>query len=180
MSRCSTRAAALIALLLSLALLGCATTDCVPAVGAAGVTPAQVAAETGEAYAGVTTQWGGVLLESRNEPERTVLEVLGHPLDDCGRPLRGAASTGRFLIVHPGYLETADFEPGRLVTAAGVVLGTGAGQVGGAPRDLPMIESYRPRLWPADEVSGRSAGPWFSIGVGGGSGGVGGGVGILF
>jgi len=173
-----------LAVLLSIAVLGCATTDCAPPMVGRGITPNRVAASAEAEFAGTMAQWGGVLLARRHERDRTVLEVLGHPLDDCGRPGRAAASTGRFLIVHPGYLETADFEPGRLITAAGRILGSQRDHSGGASSALPMIESNQLRLWPPEQAAGFPLRPWVSIGIGGGHGGVhggvGGGVGILF
>lgn len=175
---------AFLAVLLSITVLGCASTDCAPPVASAGITPNRVAALSAADYAGVQAQWGGVLLAARNERDQTVLEVRGYPLDDCGRPRRQAAPTGHFLIIHPGYLEAADLRAGRLVTATGRILGTRNTPSGAASPPLPMIESTQPRLWPPEQGAGSPVRPWVTIGIGGGHGGVhggvGGGVGILF
>jgi outer membrane lipoprotein len=133
---------------------------------------------------GERVQWGGVLVETRHLEESTELEVIGYPLDGCGRPLIGSAPTGRFIIVRPGFLETTDYRSGRRVTARGRITGVGQGRVGEVQPDLPRMESYKVHLWP-ETVPGDYPRPWITIGVGGGSGGgvyggVGGGVGVLF
>jgi outer membrane lipoprotein len=166
---------------LALVLAGCASTsECVPPAGLTPATPAEAAA--GGLAEGAQVRWGGVLVETRNLRDRTELEVVGYPLDDCGRPRTGASPLGRFVIVHPGYLETAEYPAGRAVTATGRFSGVRSGRVGEAAQSLPLIESYKPRLWAEDR--GRTyrgyGGPWFNIGIGGGSGGIGGGVGVTF
>ncbi|AGA92294.1 starvation-inducible outer membrane lipoprotein [Thioflavicoccus mobilis 8321] len=167
---------------LVVALTGCATTgNCPEAIGERDLTPAAVTAAGTAGFTGQLVQWGGVLVEARNREERTELEVLGYPLDGCGRPRTQAASVGRFLIVKPGYLETADLRPGRLITASGRIIGTEAGRVADTPYRLPLLESFSPYLWPAEAAGGATPWrPWVTIGVGGGSGGVGGGVGVTF
>lgn len=180
--RCTRAPASRAAAVLALAMLvGCATTgDCPEAVGTRDLMPTAVAAAGADAYSGRLVQWGGVLIEARNRRERTELEVLGYPLDGCGRPRVQADSVGRFLIVRPGYLETADLRPGRLVTASGRLLGIETVRVDDAPYRLPLLESFKPHLWPAEAVGAPATRPWVTIGVGGGSGGVGGGIGVAF
>ncbi|MBK1699546.1 Slp family lipoprotein [Thiococcus pfennigii] len=174
-------AATALALAALTGLTGCATTgDCPEAIGSRDLTPAAIAATGASAHTGRLVQWGGVLIEARNRRERTELEVLGYPLDGCGRPRVQAESVGRFLIVSPGYLETAELRPGRLVTASGRLLGSEAARVGEVPYPLPMLESFKPHLWPAEPTGGPAMRPWVTIGIGGGSGGVGGGVGVAF
>jgi outer membrane lipoprotein len=163
------------------ALTGCATTDCVGPVGNPGLTPARVAATQG--HTGELQRWGGTLVETRNLRDSTELEVIGYPLDRCGVPRLGDGPVGRFIIVSPGYLETADYRPGRQVTATGLVTGTREGQVGSAPYRYPLLSSKTVRLWPdpREDIGGYGYGrPWVTIGIGGGSGGVGGGIGVSF
>lgn len=158
--------------------LGCATTHCPPAVGARHPTPAQAAAIDYPVHAEGLVQWGGVFVDARHHSDHTELEVLAYPLDSCGRPRVREAPVGRFLIVRPGYLETADLAPGRQVTATGHLLGSRDGQIGDAPYRFPLVESYQPHFWPEDRRRQSSVRPWVSIGIGSGGRGVGGGVGI--
>ena len=58
--------------------------------------------------------------------------------------------------------------------------GTREGSVGGASYVFPLVQSRDIRLLDdADSASGNRR-PWVTIGIGGGSGGVGGGIGVLF
>jgi outer membrane lipoprotein len=173
-------AIALVALVL---LTACAGTTCHAPVGDSSLTPSAVSA--GGAHEGEIVQWGGVLTGTRNLADSTELEVVAYPLDKCGRPLTASGQTGRFVIVRPGFLETADYRSGRRVTATGRVKGVREGRLGEAPYAYPLLESYKVQLWPEDTAAGRSPRPWVTIGIGGGSGGgvyggVGGGVGVQF
>ncbi|MEY6432766.1 Slp family lipoprotein [Thioalkalicoccus limnaeus] len=161
-----------------LSSLGCATTQCAPTVGARDPTPAQAAAIDHPMHADSLVQWGGILVDVRHRSDHTELEVLAYPLDPCGRPRVSEAPVGRFLIVRPGYLETADLAPGRRVTVSGPLLGSRDGQIGDAPYRFPLVESHQPHFWPEDRRRQSSVRPWVSIGIGSGGRGVGGGVGI--
>ena len=170
----------------ALGLSGCATTDCVQSVGNPTLTPAQVAASG--SHQGELARWGGTLVESHNLAERTELTILGYPLDRCGVPRQRQEPTGRFIAVAPGFLEPAEYRPGRSLTVTGLITGTRAGEVGAAPYILPVLENARPHLWPTSEAiddggadwrPGRGR-PWINVGGGGGSGWWGGGIGIWF
>lgn len=169
----------LAAVLLATALFtGCATTDCIPPAGNPSLTPAQVAA-TGR-HTGERLRWGGVLASSRNLAESTELEVVAYPLDRCGLPGLGDQAIGRFIVIQPGYLETAERPPGSRLSATGIVVGIREGQVGGAPYRFPLLQAGDLHWWAKEAQTGGYTRPWVTIGLGGGSGGVGGGIGVLF
>lgn len=164
-------------------LVGCATTDCVRPVGNPALTPAQVAATRG--HTGELLSWGGTLVEATHLADRTELTVIAYPLDSCGAPRLGQEPSGRFIASVPGYLETADYRPGRALTVSGLITDTREGLVGAAPYRFPLLSNARVRWWPVTDAAGGSPRPWVSIGIGGGSGGwhgggVGGGIGIHF
>ncbi|MGE5152695.1 MAG: Slp family lipoprotein [Bdellovibrio bacteriovorus] len=159
-------------------LAGCATTDCTPPPGRAGLTPVQVA-DTG-GHAGERLTWGGTLASARNLADRTELEVVGYPLNRCGEPRTGAQAQGRFILVRPGYLETADRPIGSRLSATGIITGVREGQVGGAPYRFPLLQAGELRWWPVEPQGQAYTRPWVTIGIGGGGGGVGGGIGVLF
>jgi outer membrane lipoprotein len=177
----------IVAAVLAAALLisGCASTgagDCRAPIGNRALTPAVVAAQGG--HQGEAITWGGTLVSARNLADATDLEVLAYPLDDCGRPLLNEPPQGRFIIRHPGYLETAGLAPGRSVTASGRIIATLDGRIGETDYRFPVLEDAAPRVWPERR---RAAGydnarvrPWISVGVGGGRGWSGGGVGVWF
>lgn len=159
-------------------LAGCATTDCAPPPGNAGLTPAQVAATGG--HTGERLRWGGTLATARNLADSTELEVVGYPLDRCGEPRTGAQPTGRFIVIKPGYLETADRPSGSRLSATGLITGVREGQVGGATYRFPLLQSSDLKWWTEEAPARAYTRPWVTIGIGGGSGGVGGGIGVLF
>jgi len=176
------RSAAVLLIAVALLAAGCATTDstCRAPIGDRSVTPAVAAADPSRVGQRVT--WGGTLVEARNLEDSTELEMIGYPLDACGRPRVSDSAIGRFIIVRAGYMETAPLRAGQPITATGTILTTREGQVGDAFYRFPLLADPSPIVW-ADEpapVAGGRTRPWISIGVGGGNGWGGGGVGISF
>ena len=110
--------------------------------------------------------WGGVIVAARNLKDSTQLEILGYPLDDRNRPDSDAAPIGRFIAVHPGYLETADYAPGRLVTAVGAVTQTRSGTIGEAQYTYPVLATHRIHLWSKSPREPSRPSIHFGIGIG--------------
>lgn len=153
-----------LALVCAALLAGCATAFDIG--GAATAPTPQQAAAAIESARGRTLAWGGMILAARNLADHTEFELLGYPLDRDHRPDRDAAPVGRFLAVHPGYLETADYREGRLVTVVGTVTGTRSGAVGEAPYLYPVLNVTTLRLWPAPGPDAARPRVHFGIGVG--------------
>ncbi len=109
--------------------------------------------------------WGGTVVNSQNLPNNTQLEVVAYPLDSNNRPKADAGPLGRFLIVQPGYIETADYAPGREVTVVGDVNETRTGKVGEAPYIYPVVSATKLQLWPKD-AGQKSSEPQFHFGFG--------------
>jgi outer membrane lipoprotein len=76
-----------------------------------------------EEFIGQTVILGGVIVNTTNFREDTVLEVLQRPLDHRGRPEWTDASRGRFILKADEFLDRAIYARGREVTAAGTVEG---------------------------------------------------------
>ena len=76
-----------------------------------------------DSFRGAIVILGGIIASSKNTGQGTFLEVVEKPLDYRGRPAKSDQSTGRFIILHEGYLETEIYSAGKHVTAAGKVLG---------------------------------------------------------
>jgi outer membrane lipoprotein len=162
-------------LLLCAALLaGCAGS---PMRGEAQPGPAAAVAEPAR-FQGQRVEWGGQIVAVHNLRNRTELEVLALPLSSGGRPASGGAPQGRFIAVRSGFLEPADFSPGRLVTVSGTVGPPREGSVGEARYRFATVSAEDLRLWPAGSAPSGAV-PFGTIGIGVGSGGFyGGGVGI--
>jgi outer membrane lipoprotein len=149
--------------LLGLLLTACATSPKWD-VGAVdkSITPAK--AVTGiQATRGRIVQWGGVIISAKNLKDATQLEVLAYPLDESGRPKQGTEPLGRFLAVKTGYLETADWAPGRLATFIGPVQETRAGTIGETNYTYPVLAIQQSYLWPK---ATNSTEPRFHFGIG--------------
>jgi outer membrane lipoprotein len=113
-----------------------------------------------------TVAWGGLIAVTRNLKDRTEIEVVAYPLDSQNAPDRYAAPTGRFIVVQTGYLETADFAPGRLITVVGTVTEARTGTVGEAKYVYPMVLASKLNLWPQPYGERRKSNIHFGIGVG--------------
>lgn len=113
-----------------------------------------------------TIAWGGLIATAKNLKDKTEIEVVAYPLDSENRPNRDASPTGRFIVIQPGYLETADYAPGRLITVVGPVTETRTGTVGEARYVYPVVAASRLHLWPMRPLERREPSFHFGVGVG--------------
>lgn len=151
---------------MALLLAACATTPPIDLAGAeTGLTPGEAAANI-ERVQGRRVAWGGVIVLTRNLKDATEIEVLSYPLDDSGRPKIEGQAGRRFLVVHKGYLESADYHNGRRLTAVGSVSGTRDGLVGEAPYVYPVLQAERLHLWPVEQRGRRDPNIRFGVGIG--------------
>lgn len=124
------------------------------------VTPFTELQRDPERYRGRLFLLGGVIVETRNLPSGTQLEILQRPLDGRGRPKETDASGGRFLVITPRFLDAAVFQRGRMVTVIGSIAGQRGLPLGEIEYRYPLIEASAVHLWAP------SSGPHFSIGIG--------------
>jgi outer membrane lipoprotein len=170
----------LLSSIILLGLAGCASNPKVAQNAERGITPRQAATEAAIA-ADKPLQWGGVIVETRNLPQQTQLQILAYPLQSDGRPDVSASPTGRFIALHEGYLEPVDYQKGRQVTATGSLSEKREGQVGEASYIFPVLQADELVLWPVESDSKASPRVNFGLGVGSGGrswGGVGIGIGF--
>ena len=76
-----------------------------------------------DAFKGKLVILGGIIINSKNTKEGTYIEVLQKPLNYRGIPKDTDVSYGRFIVLSPGFVDTAVFSRGRAVTSAGEVIG---------------------------------------------------------
>ena len=152
-------------LLLAALLLGGCVTRFDIGVAEQRVTPQQAADNIGLVQ-DKTIAWGGIIVAARNLASQTQLEVLSYPLDEHGRPQREARAGGRFIALHPGYLELANYAEGRLVTMTGTASETRAGSVGEAHYVYPVLAVKTLFLWPTPEEEASKPQFHFGVGVG--------------
>jgi len=111
--------------------------------------------------------WGGQIVRAENLADSTRLEIVSYPLDARSQRPRAEQRPGaRFLVDRAGYLETAEYEPGRSITVRGRVTGTEAGRIGEADYDYPVVTADEMHLWPRRAAGAERAQPRINFGVG--------------
>ncbi len=118
-----------------------------------------------QAHAGQVVLLGGYIIQTRNLPEASEVEVLEAGLDGDQRPQGEDTSQGRFLARLPGWRDPAIFSPGRQITVAGRVSGSQRRPVGQVQYRYPVLEALDWHLWPGRQADGYPN-VFFSIGVG--------------
>lgn len=151
----------LMALLLA-GLSGCATRLPFAPPALPSPSPWQVV-EQPEAYLDQEVLWGGMIVEVMHRPRYTELEMLAFPLDAKQQPRPEQADEGRFILIVGGFLEPADYAPGRFLTFPGRITGVRRGPLRNEEYVWPMVDTLQPHLWPRDF---RQRGSRWSVGVG--------------
>lgn len=110
--------------------------------------------------------WGGRIVASTNLEDQTRLEVVSYPLTARDqRPQTGRQPGARFLIYRDGYLETAQYAPGRTVSVRGRIGDSERGRIGEADYTYPVVRAEQLHLWPEQAVAA-DPGPRINFGVG--------------
>lgn len=125
--------------------------------------PPMVTAE--HPYTGRRVVWGGMIIKTEPMKAMTQVEVIAFPLNEYGEPDRQAASLGRFLLHHRGFLEPAEFASGRWVSAVGVISQSQLGKVGEANYHFPVMQAEQIHLWPESGRSDSNTRFHFGIGI---------------
>lgn len=116
------------------------------------------------AFKGKRVLVGGEIIETRNLQGKTEIEILQKPLGQDRGPLMADSSAGRFLLIHPAFLDPSVFRSGRRITAVGVVEGSRSQKIGESELIYPIFENEHVYLWPVG--SGQSSEPSFGISLG--------------
>lgn len=148
-------------LLLLLLLAGC---ESVPQQDSpAAFTPADAILDP-DAFRGRDVSWGGTLIATTNRSDETLLEILSYPLDD-GWPRFSRSSNGRVLARLPGFLDPADYRPGRSVVVEGLFTGVRHSYTDGVSTTRAVVEARKAEVGPAAaDASGWP--PNLQIGIG--------------
>jgi outer membrane lipoprotein len=101
-----------------------------------------------ELHRGKVVIWGGMIVDSRNTRDGTLLEVLQKPLDMVGEPRDVDQSGGRFIALYDGFLDVAIYTKDREVTVGGVVQGRRVMPLGEIEYAYPVISVREIYLWP--------------------------------
>jgi len=138
---------ALVALMGALALTACAPGPLSVEGADLDLDPGDVQADPGVAQ-GKTVVWGGKIVSSTNLAERTRLEIVAYPTQArAQRPQTDQQPMGRFRAYESGYLETAEYAPGREVTVRGVITGTEQAPIDQVTYTFPTVDIEAIELW---------------------------------
>lgn len=106
-----------------------------------------------EKYIGKKVVFGGVLIETQNRRDETILRVVQTDLDIEKKPIRLDQSAGRFLVRVTAFLDPAIYERGREVTVLGEVIGKEVSSLGEIEYTYPVILATKIRLWEKQPVA---------------------------
>lgn len=101
-----------------------------------------------ERSVGARVRWGGTVVETLPESDRTCMEILAMDLARDYRPVPSDNSRGRFIACKGEFLEPETFRPGREVTVIGRLDGFTSGRVGEFQYQYPRLQAETVYLWP--------------------------------
>ena len=104
-----------------------------------------------EHYKGQMIILSGVVIETENTKEGTLLKVLQRPAGFRGKPKGVDESGGRFLALDNRYLDVNVFTKGRAVTIAGEVREKRTLPLGEIEYTYPLIHVKEIYLWPVEK-----------------------------
>jgi outer membrane lipoprotein len=110
--------------------------------------------------------WGGMIVDTRNFKDSSQIELLNYPLDSNGEPIRSAQAQGRFIIKVNGFLDPAQYNSGRWLSALGIVRPSEAGKIGDVSYQYPVMQAEQVHIWSEYSDSNTSTTFHFGIGIG--------------
>ena len=140
--------------LVILAAIGVTLTACAgnPPLGlepVAAEVPAPIQVQTApKRYSGQEVRWGGEILALNNLARDTEVEIYSRPLFDNAEPRPEGGDGVRFLAVVRGFLDPAQYSPGKRMTVRGRLVDSVRRPVGEFPYLYPVVEVGQHHLWP--------------------------------
>ena len=141
-------------LLVFLLWLPCGSlTGCAPAISrqfreqVKAPVPFEALLQEPEVYKGQKVILGGYILETVNEPDRSLLTILQAPLDHQNKPKSQDLSEGRFLVETDKFLDPEIYNKNRKVTVGGNVLEGRLQPLGSRAYRYPVIGAEELHLW---------------------------------
>lgn len=101
-----------------------------------------------KSYIGKKVLLGGVIIETKNKPEETIILVRQTELDYEKRPKDRDQSAGRFMVRYRGFLDPDIYQSGREITLIGEIAGEQVLPLGDIIYTYPVILAQEIKLWP--------------------------------
>lgn len=106
-----------------------------------------------DAFTGKFLILGGTIAEVTTVSQGMLIEVDQKQLDYWGKPERTSRTGGRFIVFHPGYLNTMAYGPGVEITIAGEVLGFSSPMIGDKQFAYPIVLVRELKRWERERTS---------------------------
>ena len=113
-----------------------------------------------QASRGKSVLLGGVIVETVNKKNGTLLEIYQTGMDRWGKPIHPDSSEGRFLALYKGVLEKEIYRKGRKVTIAGIVQGEQIVRLGEIDYRYPYVLITDMHLWKEETPERYEPYPW--------------------
>ena len=101
------------------------------------------------AVRGKTVILGGIIVQSRRNKNRTLIEVVQKELDYWGKPRRTDRTSGHFIIRTERPLDPMIYAPGRVITVAAEATGGEEPSLEGSGL-YPLLVVRELKLWPPE------------------------------
>ena len=116
-------------------------------------------------FLGQNVRWGGEILGLQNHPELTEVEVYARPLMENAEPRPDGGEGVRFIARVNGFLDPAEYRPGKRLTVRGPLEPALTRPVGEYPYLFPVVRAEVFHLWPVyqppqDPYYNDPWGPW--------------------
>lgn len=96
---------------------------------------------------GTPVRWGGVIIDARNETNRTCFEILSRELDRYYRPKVEDITAGRFIACQDGFFDPEVFSKGREVTLVADIKGIEERKIDEFTYRYPLLQVNDLVLW---------------------------------
>jgi outer membrane lipoprotein len=110
---------------------------------------------------GARVRWGGHIVATRPDADRTCIEILARDLDRDLRPIAGDHHHGRFLACRDGFQDPAVFTENRAVTVVGRLQSFEIAPIGEFEYRYPLLDAEIIYLWPQRSEVVYYSDPWW-------------------
>ena len=100
-----------------------------------------------DGYQGRTVRWGGLVTETENKADHTLVFIVARKLKDNEKPLSDSASAGRFVARFNGFVDPLVYEAGRPLSVVGEIDGSLTRSIGEYDYRFPVVAVRDSYLW---------------------------------
>ena len=98
-------------------------------------------------YESVTVRWGGLVTETENKADHTLVFVVARALKNNEKPLSNSASEGRFVARFDRFIDPLVYQEGRPLVVLGEIEGSLQRPIGEYDYRFPIVTVRDSYLW---------------------------------